>query len=266
MRAQRRILIVDDEQELTRTLGEFLLVRDFRAVEAFSAEEALEALERELPDLILLDLRLPKRSGLEVLKVIRERDEHLPVVVVTAYAADYRTQLTQLGATRVLEKPVSITGLMAAIDDLIGSSGPGPQAAPPKTVRILVVDPVAATALALEQALGRRGGVGRPFVVDHVPSRGEAARVASAPDLVLLNLDVLRDGHTAAMDQLALMQAAPMGRRPRDIICYGADVSEQAKHQMQAIGAVSVDLQGIPDRVGRLAEVVEDVCRRWESA
>ena len=263
MGPQRRILIVDDEQELTRTLGEFLLTRDYRVLEALTAEEAFEQLRRTPVDVVLLDLRLPKADGIEVLKAVRRHDPMLPVIVITAHAASYAEALATYHATRVLEKPLSIAALLEAIAAVEGrpvAAEPSPLGA---TIRVLVVDPVEATAMTLQQALDRRRGTGRTYVVEPATSRSQAQRVVNPPDVVLVNLEVAKEGHTVAMDQWVLMQAGWGAHRPKDLICYGAATSEAAKQLVQQVGGRALDLgQDDQQRIERLADVVESLATR----
>lgn len=264
MGSQRRILVVDDEQELTRTLGDFLLSRDYRVYQAVSGEEALQHLNSVPLDLVLLDLRLPKMQGTEILESIRRRDPHLPVIVVTAYAASHTEQLQTLKPHRILEKPLSLTALMEAIASLEGT----PSVAKEETlvqgvVRILVVDPVEATAAMLRQELEKRQWPGRAFVVEQALSRDAARRISDRPDLVLINLEVLKDGRTVAMEQINYMQMGGRSWRPSDIICYGAATSEAAKQQLKTAGVRSVEITvDGKERIQRLVEAVENFAVR----
>jgi CheY-like chemotaxis protein len=74
------ILVVDDEAEQRRLLGGFVQSLGFRAQEASSAEEALEAIHARVPEMVLLDVRLPGMSGIDALAEIRKIAERLPVL------------------------------------------------------------------------------------------------------------------------------------------------------------------------------------------
>ena len=118
----KTILIAEDEASL-RELVRAVLGPRYRYAEAETGEEAL-ALARELrPDLVILDLMLPGKSGLDVLADLRaeERSGHTPVVVVTAwsYAQD---AVIAAGADRFVPKPFEPEDLQAIVEDLL--SGP----------------------------------------------------------------------------------------------------------------------------------------------
>jgi two-component system, NtrC family, nitrogen regulation response regulator NtrX len=103
------ILVVDDEKNIRRTLRMVLEGSGFNALEASSAEECLDTLEKNEVDLVILDVRLPKMSGIEALQKIRSEPEtrKLPVLMVSGHASVAEAvQAVQLGATDFFEKPL----------------------------------------------------------------------------------------------------------------------------------------------------------------
>lgn len=256
--AHRRILVVDDEQELTRTLGDFLLARDYRVYQAFTAREALDQLAKTPVDLVLLDLQLPDAHGTEVLARLRGQHPTLPVIIVTAYAPEHREGLLALNPTCVLEKPLSVSALLEAIAEIEGHTDARAPSPPLMgTVRVLVVDPVDAMGLALQQALTARRRAGRTYVVEQVTSREQASGAPARPDFVLINVEALKDGPIVAMGYLSAMQAGS-ARRPRDVLCYGTATSEAAKQQLRQMGVTALDVEAAPtQRIEQLAETLE---------
>jgi DNA-binding NtrC family response regulator len=117
----RTILVVDDDPSQRELLGGFVESLGFRARQAASAEEALEAIRRDGPDMVLLDVRLPGMSGIEALAEIRTFADRLPVLLITAYA-DLRQAVAAMkgGADDYLTKPVDLDELEAAIADAVG--------------------------------------------------------------------------------------------------------------------------------------------------
>jgi len=119
-----KILICDNEaplRDLVRaTLGDEL----YDIVEARSGTEALDLAVREGPDLILLDVMMPGKSGLDVLRELRSDDalRRTPVIMLTAraYASD-RAAAEQAGANRFLPKPFSPLELLAAVEQLVAA-------------------------------------------------------------------------------------------------------------------------------------------------
>ncbi len=125
----RTILVVDDEPSQRKLLGGFLESVGFQAAEAASAEDALALIRRSAPDMVLLDVRLPGMSGIEALAEIRKTSEHLPVLLITAYA-DLRQAVAAMkgGADDYLAKPLDLDELEAAIVDALGTPQAGARA------------------------------------------------------------------------------------------------------------------------------------------
>jgi len=105
--ANRRILVVDDEERMVRFIRLNLEHDGFEVVEAFSGQQAMDRLRETLPDLVLLDVMLPDIDGFEVLRLIRENNE-VPVIMLTAKGEeDDRVQGLELGADDYVTKPFS---------------------------------------------------------------------------------------------------------------------------------------------------------------
>lgn len=80
-----KILIIEDEATLRKTMAEYLSAEKFKAIEAADGEAGLEAAKKEIPDLILLDIILPKKNGYEVLEELKkdEKTKKIPVILLT---------------------------------------------------------------------------------------------------------------------------------------------------------------------------------------
>ncbi len=126
------ILIVDDEPRQRELLSGFVTSLGCNVVVAESGEMALQLFQTESIDMVLLDVRLPGLSGLEVLDEIRRRAVTIPVLLLTAYA-DLRQAVAAMksGADDYLAKPIDLEELRIAICDALGRSGsPSPATAP----------------------------------------------------------------------------------------------------------------------------------------
>ena len=118
----KQVLIADDEPNIVTAL-EFLLQRNGYEVSiARNGDEALKLIEQNVPDLVLLDVMMPLRSGYEVCQVVRAREEwrHIKIVVLTAKGreADANKGLA-LGADLYITKPFSNRDLIAKINGLL---------------------------------------------------------------------------------------------------------------------------------------------------
>ena len=111
----KRILIVDDEEMIVRTVKAYLDQDGFKTYTAYDGEEALRAFNEKGPDLIILDLMLPKMSGIEVAKKIRATST-VPIIMLTAKASEAdRVVGLELGADDYVVKPFSPRELVARV-------------------------------------------------------------------------------------------------------------------------------------------------------
>lgn len=112
-----KILIVDDEQPIRETLEMVLLGKGYSVITAEDGPAALHACEQEQPDLVLLDICLPKMGGIEVLQKIKKKHETITVIMVTAYM-DMETTIKAMkqGAYEYIRKPIDADELEIVID------------------------------------------------------------------------------------------------------------------------------------------------------
>lgn len=114
-----RILVVDDEPGMRNLLRLNLEQQDLVVLEAQDAKQALQRIRRDRPDLVLLDLGLPDRDGLDVLEDVR-LESRVPIIVVTG-RTDEAAQLRglELGADDYVTKPFSLPQLAARIQAVL---------------------------------------------------------------------------------------------------------------------------------------------------
>jgi DNA-binding response OmpR family regulator len=116
------ILVVDDVEKNTRLLADLLTAKGYRTSTASSGEQALEQIDAEAPDLVLLDVMMPGLSGYEVCQALRADPRHalLPVVLVTALdPATERVKGIAAGADDFLSKPINQAELLARVRSLL---------------------------------------------------------------------------------------------------------------------------------------------------
>lgn len=110
-----KILIVDDEKPIVDSIKYTLYKEGYDVVVSYDGEDALEKVKKENPDLIILDIMLPKLSGLEVCRIIR-RTSNVPIIMLTARGEDMdRVVGLELGADDYVPKPFSMRELVARI-------------------------------------------------------------------------------------------------------------------------------------------------------
>lgn len=116
------VLIVDDEEIVCRGLAQFVKWQDYGfavAATAYSADEALSVLERTTIDVVFMDIRMPGKSGLELLQIIRQTYPHTKSVILSGYADfSYAQEAIRYGAVDYLTKPVVLKDIEALLERL----------------------------------------------------------------------------------------------------------------------------------------------------
>ena len=114
-----RILIVEDAIHVASLLAESVRLQGHEAIVAHSGSEALSLLDQRRPDAVFLDIVMPKVSGIDVLRRIRETHPALPVIVITGNALPWQiAEARRLGVTDVIEKPFALKHLDQALENL----------------------------------------------------------------------------------------------------------------------------------------------------
>jgi DNA-binding response OmpR family regulator len=120
---KRQILVVDDEMGALTLIGIMLERGGFGVVQAQSADIALDQLQRSIPDLIILDVMMPGMDGIELCKVIRQREDlrRVPVLILSARGdAESIIRGIEAGANDYLPKPILHHDLVSKVRSMIG--------------------------------------------------------------------------------------------------------------------------------------------------
>lgn len=115
---QRTILYIEDNEFNRKIVRQLLGRTSYRLIEAVDGEAGVALAIEELPDLILMDVQLPKMSGLDATRALRSdvRTKHIPIVVITSFAlSGDRERATEAGAAGYLAKPYSPRELLALV-------------------------------------------------------------------------------------------------------------------------------------------------------
>ena len=116
------VLVVDDDPLFQDFAREELERRGHETVAASNGHEAVERARETSPDLILLDLRLPQRDGIDTLRAIRKEGTPAPVILLTARREpEVIAQARALGVVEVLFKPVDLTRLFLLLEEMLAS-------------------------------------------------------------------------------------------------------------------------------------------------
>jgi len=116
---KKRILIVDDEVSILKFLRSNLEDKGYAVISAANGEEALNTIERELPDLIVLDVMMPKMDGFEVCRRLREWSQ-IPIIMLSARSDEKdKVKCLDLGADDYIVKPFGASELMARVSAVL---------------------------------------------------------------------------------------------------------------------------------------------------
>lgn len=119
----KKILIVDDDHSMIRTMTEALEPLGFEITSARDGNQGLACIEFYRPDLVILDLMMPKRSGLLVLEGMRELDQYIPAIMVTGNdGSRHRHYAEILGVDAYLTKPIRVELLIRTVKRVIADS------------------------------------------------------------------------------------------------------------------------------------------------
>lgn len=115
-----RILVVDDDETLLEVLKEILTYRGHEVVTAVDGQEAIDLLQTERFDLIITDIVMPRKTGVDVLKMARDIDPRYPVIVITGNPSEETTEkLIRIGAYEFIVKPFDNDRVLMAVTKLL---------------------------------------------------------------------------------------------------------------------------------------------------
>jgi two-component system, OmpR family, response regulator len=119
-----KVLLVDDEKEFAATLAERLTLRGLITVTANDGQQALRCMEQDRPQIVILDMKMPGMSGLEVLRLIKQKCPTIPVILLTGQDTTKDSmEGMDVGAFDYMVKPVKIEELLQKMREALGQAG-----------------------------------------------------------------------------------------------------------------------------------------------
>ena len=118
----KRILIVEDNKIDVRLVKDILEARGYDTLQTGDGLEAIDLAVASLPDLILMDIQLPRMSGLEVTRRLRgdARSRRIPIIAVTAFAMEWHErEALDSGCDAYISKPISILGFLSTVESFL---------------------------------------------------------------------------------------------------------------------------------------------------
>ena len=138
----QKILVVDDELEIVKVVRAYLEQSGFRVITASDGEQALAVFRHEQPDLIVLDLNLPKLDGIDVCGTIRH-DSNVPIIMLTARVEETDRLIgLEIGADDYITKPFSPREVVARVRTVLRRSTSAPERTSLITIGALSIDPL----------------------------------------------------------------------------------------------------------------------------
>lgn len=118
---EAKVLLVDDEENIRSTLGDYLKRERFEVTLANDGQEALDHLGNLSPDIVILDVRMPKVDGLEVCREIRRQPNYIPIIMISGEKKETLDQVVglEVGADKYITKPFELPVLVAELRALL---------------------------------------------------------------------------------------------------------------------------------------------------
>ncbi len=120
------ILLVDDDETIRTSIGVYLQDNEYTVHSAATADDGLRELDDHLPDVVLVDLKMPGKDGFYLIREAQKRNSATPIIVISGHAdVEKAVRATRMGACRFIEKPFSLKDVRDAVDDALGPNATG---------------------------------------------------------------------------------------------------------------------------------------------
>jgi len=242
MNEKLKILVVDDDRRMVKTIGDILRAKGFDVDLAYSGEEAVAKVQSDVPDCVLMDIKMPGINGVETLKLIRDVSPDIPVVLMSAYATDEQVaDAKQHGASTVLTKPIDIQQVLSFLALLR------------KEKSVLIVDNDLAFSRTLKEILQANGC--------RVETETDPEKVLSHMEqqyqlVVILDLKL---GTADGLDVLKRVRAR-YPQKPVVLVTGERDEMSASIEQGMEVGAYTCLYK--PFAMDKLLQIIEEISRR----
>jgi DNA-binding response OmpR family regulator len=176
--------VVDDEAPIRKLLHQELAEAGYRVSEASNGQEALHQIRQEKPDLIILDVLMPKMNGFHVAAVLKNDPQTMDVPIIILTIVEDKERGYRLGVDRYLTKPINTKALFDEIEALLARSA--------TQKNVLIVDKDAATVQTLDEILQEKG---YDVSAVHDAAAFVEQAVSAKPNVILAHAGFLEQGH-----------------------------------------------------------------------
>jgi two-component system alkaline phosphatase synthesis response regulator PhoP len=116
----QKILVIDDEKDAVNTIKDFLSSRDYDVITAFDGDEGLKKFDSENPDLVICDIKMPKKDGFQFLQELRANKKWVPVIIITALTEPSNILKSyQFEADYYISKPLNMEEILKAVQIML---------------------------------------------------------------------------------------------------------------------------------------------------
>ncbi|MFH1853936.1 MAG: response regulator [Candidatus Omnitrophota bacterium] len=119
----KKILVVDDEQNIALALKDIFTSKGYTVLSAFTGKEALVCLSQHHIDLVVLDIEMPDISGIEILKQVKRKHADIKTVILSGFLEEYKKEVDKIGCDAYLNKPFSLNALIQTLESILGEKG-----------------------------------------------------------------------------------------------------------------------------------------------
>ena len=113
------ILVIDDDDLVREYLTDLLEKQDYKVISAEMGNEGLDLFVDHNPDLVITDLIMPEKEGIETISAIRNFNQDIPIIAISGFSDDYLRAAKRLGANEAFRKPLDSAEFLASISSLI---------------------------------------------------------------------------------------------------------------------------------------------------
>ena len=116
---QKKILVVDDEKDIVETLSFMMRARGYEVIEAYDGEEGMKLAKEQSPDLMILDVMMPKINGYKIARLLKydSKYKHIPIIMVTARGQDSDKLIgEETGADEYITKPFEFEEVLDCVN------------------------------------------------------------------------------------------------------------------------------------------------------
>ncbi|GAB4539940.1 MAG: sigma-54 dependent transcriptional regulator [Thermodesulfovibrionia bacterium] len=262
VRARGNILVVDDEKHMREVLEIFLKNEGYDVVTAKDGSAAIDAIQKEIFDLVITDLKMPRMGGLELLKAIKEVSPHTVVVIITAYGTtESAVEAMKLGAFDYIQKPFNMEDIRLVVNNAIEKQRLGEevsilkeQVKGPSIENIIGQSPLMQEVFKLIEKVAMSDA--------NVLITGESGTGKELVARAIHGLSQRRDGHFVAINCAAI----PEGLLESELFGYvrgaftGANANKKGLFEMADKGTLFLDeISEMPVNLqAKLLRVIED--------